>query len=124
MCKLLKNKVVWLASLGIVLTVVITFLTLPPSGVRLSTKYDLVLSGMSKAEVVQLMTEVGPPVFEQTTDFVLNGTLQKQTEIVWDDGLNQMKVVFDSSGTVHHFSMGESGKVSRLMMMILEHFGW
>jgi hypothetical protein len=95
---------------------------LAPHDKPLQAGYALVHEGMNLKQVQDSLGPENPPLLIEAERLPPDG-IGVQTIATWDDGCNQVRIIFGSDGQAKTMSIGQSGAASFLRRM-LDGLGW
>jgi hypothetical protein len=77
---------------------------------------------MTRSQIQENLGQENEPVDVDIQGIPPDG-LRVQTIATWDDGVNQLRVVFDGDGQAAAITIGQSGKAP-MLLRVLDAMGW
>jgi hypothetical protein len=122
MARMLRRPWIWIALLAVVSLTTGLLFWQTPHGKSLQTGYALLHDGMSPAEVQDCLGAENQPLLVEKDRMPGEG-LAIQTIVTWDDGRNQVRIIFGSDDKAKTLGIGQSGKPPMVRQM-LDAIGW
>jgi hypothetical protein len=122
MAGMLRRAAFWIVLPALVCLISAFLACFVPHGKPLQAGYALVHEGMNLTQVQDSLGPENPPLLIESERLPPDG-IGVQTIVTWDDGRNQVRIIFGSDGQAKTLSIGQSGAESFLRRM-LDALGW